>query len=217
MKREHNINEIPFYENLIFYAPLSEGDLKDHVSGNSFVPKTGASVTYDSTKDMYLFNKQNASCIVCNGLNLNIDFSQQSFSNARFTIFFECQFSRIYIGTGNASMVSLGTDYAERLPNTSYSNFTNTRRLSSYNLAFDEQYKIAIVMDRGACKLYVNGTLTDYPDAGPYDWYDSYDFRKANNGVFVNGGNWSGNDGGGYYKDIRIYNRALTAEEVAQL
>ena len=59
MRREHvldNISNIPFAEDLVFYAPLTEGDLTDHVNNLQGKVKTTASITWDSSVGMYLID-----------------------------------------------------------------------------------------------------------------------------------------------------------------
>lgn len=46
----------PFYENLVFWAPLTEGDLTDHISGASLVANQNASITWDSAEGAYKFD-----------------------------------------------------------------------------------------------------------------------------------------------------------------
>ena len=57
MRREHkNIEEVvPFRESLVFYAPLTQGDLSDHVSGVKPTTDSGCSYVWDDAKQMYLF------------------------------------------------------------------------------------------------------------------------------------------------------------------
>lgn len=217
IRQHHRLSDIPFSENLVFYAPLSEGDLTDHVSGNTFHTVGNATVVFDSNIGMYLFKKSGQAYVICTGLELGLNESSSDFANLNCTLYFKCYFTTANTGTQNASMVSLGDYYLHRFPNVSFSNFTNKRRLSSYNLCVNTYYSIAIVFTNGVCSLYVDSNLTDYPNNGTYSWYDSFDFTKINDSVLINAGNWSGNDGGGYYKDVRVYNRALTAQEVAQL
>ena len=45
--------DVPFAENLVFYAPLTEGDLTDHISGKSPSTDSGCTVTWNSTYNMY--------------------------------------------------------------------------------------------------------------------------------------------------------------------
>ena len=64
MRREHKDNSggsqpIPFEEDLIFYAPLTQGDLTDHVSGTTGQLLTDTTMTWDANKGMYLFHTSN--------------------------------------------------------------------------------------------------------------------------------------------------------------
>lgn len=46
----------PFAEDLVFWAPLTEGDLTDHISGETGTTSPGASVQWDDSKGMYLMS-----------------------------------------------------------------------------------------------------------------------------------------------------------------
>lgn len=75
MRREHHINRL-IPENCIFYAPLTQGDLTDHISGinASYGNHPNGSVEWDSNVGAYHFYKNGAGQACCwDGLNLGFD------------------------------------------------------------------------------------------------------------------------------------------------
>lgn len=56
-RREYNVKSDVFPSGLVFYAPMSQGDLTDHISGNSLVIANPNKVTWDSDNGMYRVQK----------------------------------------------------------------------------------------------------------------------------------------------------------------
>lgn len=67
MKKEHVFASGNNFENYlksigcIFYAPLTQGDLTDHISGASFIDPSGNAVQWDDSVQMYKFLKKEKS------------------------------------------------------------------------------------------------------------------------------------------------------------
>ena len=85
MRREHTISSESLPEGCVFYAPLSQGDLTDHISGvtASFGSTPNGEVTWDSTIGAYHFYKMGIgqSCY-WNNLDLGLDFTNNQLNDS---------------------------------------------------------------------------------------------------------------------------------------
>lgn len=55
MKKEHNVKDIPFKQNLVFYVPCEGGSLMDKVGGSLPHTSSGCSITWDGEMKTYRF------------------------------------------------------------------------------------------------------------------------------------------------------------------
>lgn len=193
----------PFAENLVFWAPLTEGDLADHISGVSPTTDAGCSVTWDADKGMYLMksNGRYRSSLVYRGMNMMMQDRHE---------------------------VTIVADALIVRSNHSYNAIATTPELSrsaSYNCAYIHEARNGSM--NNVCRVAVSCPNT------PEDVY--YYPKFYNNGTYITEASWrasiqlsfnevnvceTNNDLyylDAYIKNVRIYNRALTAEEVAQL
>lgn len=99
MKRQqHGLNNtpspggVPFAEDLIFWAPLTEGDLTDHISGVTGEIQNGTTVTWDSSKGMYLIDTTRVSSTTWSG-GLWFPNSINLTKDTPFTIYIEAETS----------------------------------------------------------------------------------------------------------------------------
>ena len=208
--------DVPFAENLVFYAPLTEGDLTDHISGTS--PTTGAagtSVTWNTGKGMYLFAFDETASVwtgaaaVYNNPAVLSNIQALCGDEQPCALVIQCEiiaqygnrygeFTACYDSQSHRSRLDLCSQrlngYAE---NDSY---------VIYPTGFN---KLAIVYEAGKRRSYVNGTLGKEMDwvQGTLNLDGVYIALKLSNNYRLQC----------YVKDIRIYNRSFTAQEVAQL
>lgn len=220
MRREHIIiggsePMPPFVENLVFWAPMTENDVTDHISGTSPTSDTGCSYTWDANKGMYLCETTGSSsslnaAMIWTGLNLNIAPAD----------------SQQYTITGVFEWVLGGGSYNGKyfcyMACNNYHNQSPTTIRYSNGDVEDEGispttvgiHRLTIIADNsnGLKKMirYEDTRLT----TNKSNWGG---FRTAPTSVavgqFLNGVT----SGKIYAKDIRVYNRALSASEVAQL
>ena len=103
MRREHLsstrvLPDIPFAEDCIFYAPLTQGDLTDHISSNTLTVLSPATCTWDSSKNMYYFNAYNMggwnTKFRWSGLDLGIVSDPNNVSNLHYTVYWEGIFDK---------------------------------------------------------------------------------------------------------------------------
>ena len=82
----------------------------------------------------------------------------------------------------------------------------------SYTMDMGVLYKIALVLNEGTFKVYVNGN-----DIHATINVDSFDYTTCNERVSLCGGNWRGNDGGGYYGELMVFDTNLTEGEIRDI
>lgn len=73
MKRETNVKGLPFADNLVFYAPLSKGNLSDRISGVQPTTEDGCTVNWDEQLKAYRLEAtytDRQSALLYGGLNL---------------------------------------------------------------------------------------------------------------------------------------------------
>ena len=218
MKREHIFDKgdlPPFYEDLVFYAPLTEGDLSDHISGNTMSVLSPGGVAWDGNMGMYLFNgaapaRTFKTLFSWNGLDLDLQTTVTA-SVLHHTIHHKLTF------------VSSGI-YHRAYPTFSYVRGTNqyayiclyAKSYYNYNFIDNELYSITEVIDGSTTNLYVNGIRTasvstilngnmSYSQLGTtFNIYPLHQGDTAQGGI-------------SYNRDIRVYNRVMSDSEVAQL
>lgn len=201
---------IPFEENLIFYAPLTENDLTDHISGET-LRTLSTTFVWNSTHEMYEFNKSYTGGAFFQDIDLSLPFTSNDFSDVECT----CVFDFVLTNSADrkyANLVGLAKGFytssaSHRFPYIWVQHIGTT-------ISANTKYRIAWVLKNSTFSYYVNGqsVLFNYTNK-----HDNFDYTECNNYVSFCTGNWSGNDGGGCFGNIRIYDRALTAQEVAQL
>ncbi len=187
----------PYSENLVFWAPLTEGDLTDHVSGASMSVNSGT-VTWDTSGGYKCVGplRNNTYIAAWNELSLGFDIT-----NLQFTTTYEI----FYFSSPYTIPVCLGgRTFAQnidlQLTNYKWQRIANVLEpYDGVNLHYSHQYVDGIDKNRIS-----RGTS---PITG-----------NVNTNVRVEL-NTTPNYGSRTYiiRDIRIYNRALTASEVAQL
>lgn len=197
----------PFYENLVFWAPLTEGDLADHISGVSPTTDAGCSVTWDSDKGMYklyAYDRIKSSlkydCLHNvipdnHDISIVIDVEEVSISNI-YNFIFGLPPYEYGANPYNYNMAYLRHDR--------YNNSITNRLVG----------RLCVVYDDLILKFYKDSVLIN-----TLDWSHQSSTVKTDIGnVRINQiPNNSGYSGTIYVKNARIYNRAFTAQEVAQL
>lgn len=210
MSRRHYIGSGSAPANLIFYAPLTENDMTDHISGEALHTQS-TNVTWNSTYGMYNIQKSGTGGAYFQNLNLGLPFTSSDFSQVSCT----CVFDFILTNSSDkkyANLVGIGKGYyssaaSHRFP-LLYVNAIGT------TINIGVKYKIAWVLENSTFSLYVDDVLV--PLTTP-NLSDNFNYTECNTYVSLATGNWSGNNGGGCFGNIRIYDRALTVSEVSQL
>lgn len=208
MRREHkNIEEVvPFSESLVFYAPLAQGDLSDHISGVIPTSDTDCGYLWNQSVNMYELysNKTWGGALIYEGLNMGlqdnqditlaIDVSEISFSGNRYASMIGCP-------RWNSTVTSDGTMYiCHYRYNTSYTPMTDLNR---YVMTFTST---------GIAKWYRNGSLV----LTSPNWHKRtrlFSFNQVT--LCLNPNNCYKYRI--YAKNARVYNRALSDSEVAIL
>ncbi len=206
----------PFYENLVFWAPLTEGDLTDHISGVELKHTDESYVKWDSLMNAYQFFKKRKPDY--NGWDTSILFDAVNFPKGLkkedtqgYTITALCK--RSYIQNYNYPpyvVLGLYTNNDTWRPSIA---FTSNEQSST-----KEQWgRRTLVYGDGIAKRFFNGEFVMQDIGGSLTNYISQNTDVGNyigvnldrDGKDMNQKPW--------IADIRIYNRALTAQEVAQL
>ncbi|MCR4964872.1 MAG: LamG domain-containing protein [Bacteroidales bacterium] len=203
MSRRHNIltgeDLPPFSENLVFWAPLTQGDLTDHVSGVTLSVPYG-SVTWDAGSQGYkIYGPNSAKKYVGAWMNLSLGFD---ITNLGYTLSFELySWSAVWIipaclgGRTFAQNVNIGAT------NNTWQRITNVLEpYDGVNVHYSHQY--------------LNGV-----DKFPYSRGTSPVAGNSSTNLQVELNTRGDNNLNYTYvmRNITIYNRALSASEVAQL
>ncbi len=225
-RRLLDINGIPFWEDCVFYAPLVQGDTTDHISGtNITVNNNYASLTYDSIEAAYLFNATTAgyySKFYWDNLNLGIIHEDRT--DNVYTVLCEM---KIVSATQKAQLRALPiAGILNGRSNYVFGFFSDLRTFygvtsTTGNIPDGGVWrKYAIVKNFGltdSCTYYVDLTAGSV-NTGYCEKSSSLTFQDANRRVTVMSDYNNNNQiGKVYLRNIVIYNRALTAAEIAQL
>ena len=194
---------------LIFFAPLSYGDLTDHISGN-MLNNYSSFVSWDSSQQMYHVNKPTTRE---NCPYWNVDFTGvlQKTSSQTFTFIVD-----------GISVKSSRFNYPEFF---SLGHFYNGDWVPSIAVdGWRESDKTAFkrrvtIFDGSDVLRYADGVLTErIPQGSTSGWRVSKWQIQSFQKVCLNP--LRGNDEAGldiYVKNLRIYNRALSIEEAMSL
>ncbi len=216
-RRLLDINGIPFADDLIFYAPLTQGDTTDHISGQDIHVRHAGTLTWDNTEGAYKFDGSAAefySQFYWSNLSLGIDVT--SANTVEYTMF------------AKVKIVSANTDiyYCRFLPSAGRTDGSgrhvgsplyqgSTFYFSSYSTGI--WYEFTSSIKNNSSNNYINKSIVRTTNAGYQvsglpasdmnkyvSIFPCYNVSGANSGVV-------------YVRDVRFYNRALTAAEIAQL
>lgn len=198
----------PYSENLVFWAPLTEGDLTDHISG--LVPNVQGSATWDANKGMYLLdstqNNQRKAALrytKSGGFDINCQTGWTLFG-----IFEKVSSTWNY----NAIMACTSIYLRNVGWSTNKECFIYVNELLTGVLSGIHKICIATTNGVGAVNVYVDGVLVYTGDG-----YSASQMSNPPTQVDICASNSNSNRICEYAKDVRVYNRKLTASEVAQL
>ena len=235
MRREHAIIGggaplPPFAENLVFWAPLTEGDLTDHISGETGTTSAGASVQWDGNLGMYLLSVSTTDPYGrghdCCALKYNGSQFRNNFRGVydNCTMFFVLRENTYVAGNG-------GTD---RFCTSRYVSFSALKevwetspranvmvdgnRLHSGNPIDPSQtIKAVVVLENGFAKYYKNGAQTQSVSWDSLADPLSLAIMDKNGHATATSSGYNTISASAYIKDVRVYNRVLTVEEILQL
>lgn len=210
-----NLPDVPFAENLVFYAPLTEGDLTDHISGNTLNYNASLNpVFWDNEKKMYRFSKVAKPYEMY--YNVNLDGIVGDYTIV-------CEYLPERTHTYNYPTVLILGSYAS----------SDVWRPGMYSLRNDLSGERALqrmriwpysIETQTANMYMINGEgnveyLCQYgvPSdtiCAPHNWDNSNMCRTR---VSINPKRDNNDTYAVWIKDIRIYNRFFTQEEIAQL
>lgn len=209
-------SSIPFAEDLVFYAPLTQGDLTDHISGVTGTSGSGVSIVWDSSKEMYLLSVNSTyynGALVWRGLTLYdtndivyekgititalIQFSAQTGNN--YSAFYACDdlSTTYYTGSERPDSFNVYTCKARYGSNDISSSVH--RLTTTWNKANGIKWYIDNTV-AGSNSNWSNKTTQRHPDS-----FSLCQLHSNNTRLVL------------YISDVRIYNRILSASEVAQL
>lgn len=200
----------PFAENLVFWAPLTEDDLTDHISGVNPTSDTGCSVIYDTDKGMYKF--------YANGTSSSYKAS--------------ARYKNLEMGMSDGDAVTLVIDVEEiSYSGNHYSPMFCTPDEIVEAQGFNPARVNNVYYHSGVDNALHRHCVVCTKKIGT----STFSVIRYQDGIYKHTANWAApiklsdnivticqlNTGNTMYsiyaKNARIYNRALTAEEVAQL
>lgn len=218
MKREY-IKEggIPFLNNLVFHAPLEYGDTTDNVSGTDVNVISPGVLSYDDNKSMYLFSATTSGRIFTNLFYWNTpELGIIGNSSTIYDIHYTIHFNVIFTLLGYYSRCVPNISYIEGPNLYGYVGNGNTGSWG-YDFRLNEAYNIVVVIDGNSQNIYVNKSFVSTVTPLFNITINKNDLDFGVKIFYLHQGGGDAQNGAGYYKDIRVYNRALNASEVAQL
>lgn len=214
---------VPFAEDLVFYAPLTQGDLTDHISGNSLVFTEG-NVVWDSEVGMYRFNlaeKSQESYFPCN-------IYAEGLTAKPYTVFADCYPVKVldddYGANNYPPFVVIGgysdTEWSSWRPGVASSNsesnttrWSRRKRVVMINAA--SPYQCGYVIDSAGNVTTIFAETSTSSITNPASWPAIMKQRVAIRPCRDPNDNSFKRDA--YIKDVRIYKRAFTPAELATL
>ena len=238
MIREHkqpggNTPLPPFSENLVFWAPLTQGDLSDHISGEVGASSSNCSAVWDSTEGMYLLTaattdtygrghnsdalRYNSSTLRANlngtqttGMTVYMLLKEHTYvpgTNGQYGVsrYFSC--STMYDVWETSPRMNVLVD-GTRLRQSSI----NTTKLWRTAVVYNPTSKLITIYDVDSGTQVLSGSWTDTPAAPLSVGLCSKNGHDTSTTSGYNTKSFSA-----YVQDVRIYNRQLTASEIAHL
>jgi hypothetical protein len=190
----------PFAENLVFWAPLTNGDLTDHISGASLLCDSRVSYLWDTNENCYKFTMasdlQSGRGAYFNGVTYPFGSDINSM---------RCTF------VADIKMVS---NNPIQMPLMRYNNSFWSIGYSSYDpmsMSFNTWYRVCAIKDSDGTtgKIYANSVFGENFNAAA-------SLSQMSQFMLFYYPGWS-NRGTFYLKNCYVFNVALTLEEVAQL
>lgn len=203
-----NLPDVPFAENLVFYAPLTEGDLTDHISGTVPTQSQDSYCEWDETIGMYKLRaySSNNGADFPSALKWSIP-SMNLTQGQALTLVIDVQEIYVY-GNYYAPMISVPS-----MSSQGGAYICNTRYINKQLLSTLHRYCVSCSAFNGSnftLKFYQDGVLKQ---SGT--WAQNYSYNK--NTVSVCQLHTNNREYQIYAKNVRVYNRELSASEVAQL
>lgn len=215
-RRLLDINGIPFAEDLIFYAPLTQGDTTDHISGQDIHIRHAGALTWDNAEGAYKFSGSYAefySQFYWSNLSLGLNVSSANtveytmYSKIKIVSAVDITYSRFFPSVGRTD----GSGRYVGSPLFQCTSFYFTSYTSSHWYEFVGSIANNVgnnYVDKILARTTTSGYGVSGLPASDMNKYVSifpiYNINGAHSGV-------------AYVRDVRFYNRALTAAEIAQL
>jgi len=199
-----SLPNIPFAENCVFYAPLDEGDLSDHISGTLPHGTSNSNITWDSEKNMYVFECSKVWGYAALWDNLNMGLS----NNQPITICIDA------IEDTETFSSSTTNRYNSMIGTPKWTSRITTMYICHYR--YDTSFTAIGTLHRYVA-VFEGSNLIFYKDGNyisSYTWNGEQFSRNEVTLCLIPNNNT-------YYKmwakNARVYNRAMTSAEVAQL
>ena len=196
--------DVPFSENLVFYAPLTQDDLTDHISGNSPTTMSNCSKSWDSSKEMWKLtsNPGRTGYYVSPLRYQNLNTPQVS-PSSKMTLVIDVA----GINAGNNYCAMLITPEWGTIAKRYYHFYLAETRFGGIDTGI---HRYVGVWDSGSVTWYKDGVRK-----GSQSWGSTSVYTGAGCVAVCMANDTSKYEI--YAKNVRIYNRAFTASEVAQL
>lgn len=203
-----NLPDVPFAENLVFYAPLTEGDLTDHISGTLATTDSNCTYQWDDLIGMYKLKARSSQ----NGTNypsaLKWSIPSMNLTQGQ-ALTLVIDVKEIHVnGNYYAPMISVPSMSQQGGAYICTARYVNNQLISTLH-----RYCVSCSAFNGSnftLKWYKDGVLKQ---SGT--WLHNYSYN--NNTVSVCQLHINNSEYQIYAKNVRVYNRELTASEVAQL
>ncbi len=221
-----------FQENLVFYAPLNQGELFDYISGEVGATSTDAWATWDDTEQMYQLG-YNTTLLGhnCTALRYTSDALKANLAstvNGRTIVmqYKDVEYSGRSWQVSRAMSMSTMKDVWETSPRMNcYIDGYRLGQFGSTPTSTAMQMKMAVVVhtatmsQRGEYRGYINGVrvATDSSSPDLMNYPLSLGICDKNGHATNTSSQYNASKHIIYAKDVRVYNRLLTDAEVQQL
>lgn len=219
-RRHYNIESDNFPKGLIFYAPMNQGDLTDHISGNDLQGYDSNKVQWDSSVGMYKVIKQ----AQADEMNWNVNLLYNATTNPNglqliadqnYTVYAYCQ--RLTTTTNNYPPYAiLGTYATSDTFNPGLQSMRVEANIGTRELLLGRVYRRInrntewITIYNGAVNIY-NTEVNAGARHNPANWVQTNYTKVA---VNPKRGQYDPANINIYISNIMIFNRALSDDEL---
>ena len=208
----------------VFYAPLIQGDTTDHVSGNSVTIDSRASLSWSSSENAYLFTTPSTGYVRYDGFvwqNLNLGIFRSPYNSIEFTLNFYVKINTIYY-TGGKRAYYRGFPQMAHVTSNGYAYGCMLEWDDWVNYPYDITnlwYQYTVTCSNNVITTYIDGITADTKSLSIN--LSGYTINDCNKRVVIfpiyHTSSSYPHSGSSYIREVSIFNRVLTLNEIQSL